>query len=100
MSTWEERMSQRAKARMAAEEEREAELAERVSHLENKPLLGEELWVHEGPHFGHYRHWCGSATFCSCGALLGVATVVIPDGYESKPCETCKARGIGEFAGR
>lgn len=99
MSTWEERMSQRAKARMAIEEEaRRAEHAERVARLEDNPMPGESLWVHEGPHFGHYEHWCGNGRMCSCGVLLGIATVVIPDDYEPKACEICKTRKIGGFA--
>lgn len=107
MSTWEERMSQRAKARIATEQKvADEDFAVRLARIvkELPALPGEHRNEYEvtyggrDDHLGHLTHWCGGGTFrCSCGAIAGV-TAYIPTEGDSKPCETCKARKIGEFA--
>jgi hypothetical protein len=107
-STWEERMSQRAKARMATEREaEEAAKAARAAELvaaAPPPMPGETMFTEDtilGDHVGHLHHWCPqqACAICSCGACVGTAAIVIPDPYvPPPPCEICKARKIRAFA--
>lgn len=103
-TTWEERMSQRAKARQAAREETERErLRQQYAHLvaAMPPLPGETrigLDSIETDHVGHLTHWCASEQcgMCSCGAAIAVICVT---GVANPPsCDICRARQIGEFA--
>lgn len=65
MTSWEERMADRAREREAA---REAA----IPRDEN----GERL---DDPHRGHHSHLDGTAVYCSCGEFRGVTTVAFPD---------------------
>jgi hypothetical protein len=40
-------------------------------------------------HKGHTQHYCGGACRCSCGAILGVASIVIDLDYLPEPCPIC-----------
>ena len=95
-------MSQRAKAREAAAREREeAEKAVRLAEIvkEIPGLLGERRIEWGGDHLGHLSHECGNSSWCSCGAHLGIFSIVVPNPEDMPPsCEICKARKIGQFA--
>ncbi|MER5649638.1 hypothetical protein [Streptosporangium sp. NPDC002524] len=99
MSTWEERMAQRAQARQTSALEAETEAWQEwerraVAHGEKTmpALPGEEREL-EGSHAGHLEHWCGVGFRCSCGAISGV-TSYIPTEEDPGPCEICKVRKI------
>ena len=85
MSSWEQRMSQRAESRRAQEAAREA--------AEHPLVKG-----HEGHHF----HLAGTAVYCSCGEYRGVTSVAFEEGYdESKlSCEVCGAPGVALIGSR
>lgn len=104
MSTWEERMSAKAKARMAAAEAENIarEAARRAKLREDNPPVhpGETGPVEWREHEGHYTHWTpahGNRVMCSCGALSGCFTVVIDENTPPPPdhCEICELRGLG-----
>lgn len=109
MDTWEERMSAKAKARQVVQEAEEAarraadEAAARAELDAAFPAVpGEDeviialdgIWRE---HHGHRTHaHFGLGTMCSCGAMLGLASVVVhPDDPPLPPCPVCMARGIG-----
>ena len=103
MSTWEERMSAKAKARMAVAEAEEAarEAAWRAQlEADNPPAHPDESGPSEWRgHEGHYSHWTpahGNTIKCSCGAIVGCFTVVIDEDTPPPPdhCEICELRGL------
>lgn len=66
MSSWEERMAVKAAARRAAEPE---------------PV---------DPHADHHTHYRGNSIWCSCGAFMGVFSIIIEeDPPAPEPCEVC-----------
>lgn len=111
--SWEARMAARAQVR-AASAERDEALAHlsavagrRLTEAEGADLLGRvaafveargdgyaELW--SGEHLGHLVHTHevhGNGYTCTCGALMGVFTIVIPEDYvfpEGQACPVCR----------
>lgn len=80
MSTWEERMSIRAKARMAA-----AEAQERAND----------------PHREHHAHLAGTSVYCSCGEFQGVTCVAFDSDYNAAAlsCRICGETGVVALGG-
>ena len=98
MSTWEERMSQRAHAREAAA--LAAAKRDRLDRLEAATgllpaLPGETRVDDDDGHLGHLSHWCFPTVMCSCGEILGI-TCFIPSNEPEPPCEICVSRGLCE----
>jgi hypothetical protein len=98
-------MSERARERSArqhAEETREesarrtAIVAEAERNFPALPGESEEV-IAWGEHIGHRSHTHVNTTVCSCGAVLGVFSVVIEDGWcPPDHCPICRARGVEE----
>jgi hypothetical protein len=82
MSTWEERMSQRAKARMAA-----AEAAAEADRIANDP------------HGDHHEHLDGTAVYCSCGEFRGVTCVAFSGEPAAVSCKICGKEGVVALGG-
>lgn len=105
MSTWEERMSQRAKDRQGARDKAERErIRQQYAHLAATvpSLPGEtriDLDTIETDHVGHLVHWCQQQQcgLCSCGVPIAVVCVGGVAG-PLPPCEICRERRIGAFA--
>ncbi|MEV7805014.1 hypothetical protein AB0O28_18895 [Microbispora sp. NPDC088329] len=97
-TTWEERMSQRARARQAAieEAERAARQARYRAAVEEwtarLPALPGEIRVLEGDCAGHLEHHCGPITRCTCGELRNPICFVPPLPGEVIECPICEAR--------
>jgi hypothetical protein len=98
VSTWEERMAERAAQRrvVAEAEEACAEAAEQARLSAEFPAVkGEWDWVEtDGPHRGHRRHGHNGHVMCSCGEIVGVGCVAIDPDNPPDPCPVCVARGI------
>ena len=94
MSTWEERMSAKAKARLVVTE------AEAIARLEVEmpALSGESAPIMSGrqSHLGHRLHWHGShGLMCSCGRQeRSLAHLGAPSDEEDEQCVVCETRGI------
>jgi hypothetical protein len=110
MSTWEQRMAERAAAR-AATRERDEKLAaysafagtsltekEAIQLLDRIEVFAAErggFWARlgDGEHTGHLIH--GHSThhlICTCGELMGVSTIMVPDEMPNMPdtCQVCE----------
>lgn len=73
MSTWEERMAERAKARREAQEVEERRVRAASRHASTND------W-----------HLHGTWTVCPCGAETGITTVAFTEGWEQPdPCPDC-----------
>lgn len=80
MSSWEERMSEKAKARNVIAE------AEKIAFDDAND-----------PHKGHHNHLRGNGVECSCGSFFGVTTVIPPPedfDYSTIKCEDCGKVGV------
>jgi hypothetical protein len=75
MGTWEERMSGRARERMAREARAERE---------------------NDPHAGHHSHLRGTMVECSCGEFGGVTCVAFGEDYDPAKlsCRICGEPGV------
>jgi hypothetical protein len=64
--SWEERMAAKAAARRVDEPE----------------------WI--DPHGAHHTHYRGNSMWCSCGAHLGVFSIIFTeDAPPAEPCQVC-----------
>lgn len=95
MSTWEERMSQRHAERQRAREQVRHDHLDReyprVHPRESEPW---DCASHQG-HRTHIDAWHGNTVMCSCGASMGIFSIVVEAFVPSpQPCPICVARGI------